>query len=246
MLRGGVWETRHDNRSTDAYRWVSAEERKKMGNLHTNAGLANGVDEGAESADEGAEAAPDVHETPILAVGRPAAGADGTIGGSVALEAQMGQGRKMKEKGPTKAVAVPGSEGEKPEMDEARALATAVLAAAAGEVRCHPKLYSERAHELAARDLVTPEALEGRSIDLRATVNIAIPAVARVEASIGDVVLNLLLGSRTPANVSQRLYAGHVEPEGGLWDHRECGSGGTRGGTSGPWQRMDGIDESQG
>ncbi|KAJ7018650.1 hypothetical protein C8F04DRAFT_1198690 [Mycena alexandri] len=130
------------------------------------------------------------------------------------------RGKKMKEKGLTKAVAVTGFEGEKPEVDEACALATAVLAAEAGE-------------ETAARDLVTPEALEGRSIDLRATVNVAIPAVARVEASIGGVVLDLLLGSRPLANVSQRLYAGHVEPEGGLWDHRECGRGARAAGRAG-------------
>ncbi|KAJ7710055.1 hypothetical protein B0H16DRAFT_1480895 [Mycena metata] len=125
-------------------------------------------------------------------------------------------GEKMKEKELTKAVSVACSEGEEPKMDEARALAPAVLAAAAAEVGSDAEFHPQGAQELGAGDSVTPKVLESRYLDLRAAVDVAVSAVARIKSQIGEMVVDLLLGGRPPANVPQRLCAGHVEAEGGL------------------------------
>ncbi|KAJ7723266.1 hypothetical protein B0H16DRAFT_1788022 [Mycena metata] len=125
-------------------------------------------------------------------------------------------GEKMKEKELTKAVSVACSEGEEPKMDEARALAPAVLAAAAAEVGSDAEFHPQGAQELGAGDSVTPKVLESRYLDLRAAVDVAVSAVARIKSRIGEMVVDLLLGGRPPANVPQRLCAGHVEAEGGL------------------------------
>ncbi|KAJ7715408.1 hypothetical protein B0H16DRAFT_1805604 [Mycena metata] len=71
-------------------------------------------------------------------------------------------GEKMKEKELTKAVSVACSEGEEPKMDEARALAPAVLAAAAAEVGSDAEFHPQGAQELGAGDSVTPKVLESR------------------------------------------------------------------------------------
>ncbi|KAJ7751144.1 hypothetical protein B0H16DRAFT_1460473 [Mycena metata] len=115
------------------------------------------------------------------------------------------KGNKIKGK-LTKAVAIARSEGEKPEMDKARALAPMVLPTAAGEVGGDPESYSEGVQELGVGDC--------RCIDLRAAVNVPVPVVVRVKAGIGYVVIDLLFGGHQPVNVAQRLCGGHVEAEG--------------------------------
>ncbi|KAJ7688650.1 hypothetical protein B0H16DRAFT_1487343 [Mycena metata] len=125
-------------------------------------------------------------------------------------------GEKIKEKELTKAVLVACSEGEEPKMDKARALAPAVLAAAAAEVGSDAEFHPQGVQELRTGDSVTPKVLESRCLDLRAAVDIAVWTVARVKAGIIDVVFDLLLGGGPPANVTQCLCAGHVEAESGL------------------------------
>ncbi|KAJ7719389.1 hypothetical protein B0H16DRAFT_1474970 [Mycena metata] len=181
-----------------------------------------------------------------------AAGADGAISGRATLETQMEQvlwvgregDKRRKVKGErthrnstgsciamypgilTETVAAARSECKKPKVYEAHVLATAVLAAAAAEVGDHTEFHLECTQEPGTRDLVTLEVFEGSSIDLRAAVDVAGSSVARVESRVHYVEVNLF-ASRPPANVLQLLYARHVEPEGGLWGHRECRRGRT-------------------
>ncbi|KAJ7779650.1 hypothetical protein B0H16DRAFT_1829729 [Mycena metata] len=145
------------------------------------------------------------------------------------------RGKKMKEKRLTKTVVVPGSAGEKPEMDKARVLASAVLAVAVVKVRGDTEFHPEGTQEPGTGGLVPLKVLESRCVNLRAAVDVAVPAVAHVQSRVCQVEV-YLLGSRPPTNVSQCLYAGHVEPEGGLWGHRECGRGARAAGRAGHGQ----------
>ncbi|KAJ7038714.1 hypothetical protein C8F04DRAFT_1179394 [Mycena alexandri] len=95
-------------------------------------------------------------------------------------------------------------------------------------VRSHRRYWRRRRGRFVVTPISRggPEALEKGSIDLDAAVDVAVPAVTRVNPRISKVVLDLLPGGRPPANITQRVCAGHGEAEDGLGKKREWGWGG--------------------